>query len=95
MYISRSGLVKFAGSWDLRKEGLVYGLAMGPYGTLFALTWDRDNSAEGGSRLLLLHGDPSKPLCGPDADLRLGERERDRDREGEQHSEPVSEAYHL
>ena len=47
-------------SWDLQEEGLVFGLAFGPYGTVFALCWDRGHRHGGKSQLLLLHGDPSK-----------------------------------
>ena len=51
--------VLLAGSWDLSQVGLVYGLAMGPYGTVLALCWDKDGSLGSGSTLVLLHSDPS------------------------------------
>ncbi len=31
-----------AGSWDVSVYGLPYGLAIGPYGALLALTWQRN-----------------------------------------------------
>jgi len=31
-----------AGSWDVAAYGLPYGLAIGPYGALLALTWQRN-----------------------------------------------------
>ena len=48
-----------AGTWDLGKVGLVFGLAMGPYGTLLALCWDRIGMMGGHSTIVLLHSDPS------------------------------------
>ena len=51
-----------AGSWDLSQEGLVFGLAVGPYGTLMALCWDRGSQMGGASKLVLLHSNPSAPL---------------------------------
>ena len=30
------------GTWDLREYGPVYALTVGPYGTVFALSWNRD-----------------------------------------------------
>lgn len=54
--------VAFAGTWDLSKQGNVYGLAAGPYGTIFALCWDLPHRIDGGSRLALLHSDPGMHL---------------------------------
>lgn len=51
-----------AAFWDLEKEGKVFGLAAGPYGTTFALVWDRDNKHGGYSRILMLHENPGKAL---------------------------------
>ena len=59
--VSVGGVVR-AGTWDLSKEGLVFGLAVGPYGTLLALCWDRGTQMAGASKLVLLHSDPSEPL---------------------------------
>lgn len=40
----------------------MFGLAVGPYGALFALAWDRDKKlGHGQSTLLLLHENPSEP----------------------------------
>ena len=40
----------------------MFGLAVGPYGTLIALCWDRGIQMGGASKLVLLHSDPSEPL---------------------------------
>ena len=36
-----SGRTGRAGTWDLTEHGMPYGLAVGPYGVLLALTWQR------------------------------------------------------
>ena len=48
-----------AGSWDLKKQGHVYALSIGPYGVLLALCWDRE-AAGSPSRLVLLTEDAGK-----------------------------------
>eukprot|EP00884_Botryococcus_braunii_P000484 jgi/Botrbrau1/10436/Bobra.0133s0043.1 len=47
---------EYRGSWELREYGYVYGLTMGPYGMLFALTWRRD--ADKAVHVLLLSEQP-------------------------------------
>ena len=42
-----------AGSWDLQREGKVYAIAIGPYGLLLALCWNRDASGQPSSLVLL------------------------------------------
>lgn len=40
------GAAKYHGHWDLKKQyGLPYALALGPYGSVLALTWTRDSQA--------------------------------------------------
>ncbi len=45
-----------AGSWDVSQYGYVYGLALGPYGALLALTWQRSGN-DSPVHVLLLHED--------------------------------------
>ncbi|KAK9800913.1 hypothetical protein WJX73_010392 [Symbiochloris irregularis] len=44
---------QYQGSWNLQKEGKVYAIAIGPYGLLLALCWDRDGSGSPGHLVLL------------------------------------------
>ncbi|KAL4858006.1 Peptidyl-glycine alpha-amidating monooxygenase A [Chlorella vulgaris] len=40
------GTAKYHGHWDFKKQyGLPYALALGPYGSVLALTWTRDSQA--------------------------------------------------
>ena len=45
-----------AGTWDLTEHGLPYALAVGPYGALLALTWQRTSGA-----VNLVHLDHQRP----------------------------------
>ena len=49
-----------SGSWDVSKFGRVYGLATGPYGSIFALCWKEGPAGQGPSTLVRLHSNPGE-----------------------------------
>ena len=54
-----------AGTWDLAQHGLPYALAVGPYGALLALTWQRN----AGGAVNLVWIDRQRPGVPPDSAL--------------------------
>ena len=57
----KSGKTGRAGTWDLTEHGMPYALAVGPYGALLALTWQRNT---GGVNLVQLDRQrPGAKIC--------------------------------